>query len=68
MFPLNLPFRGDSNEYTKYNFLNNKKKFTINCPKSAVMGFFSKRLKNECETAVVNGPSEFEQLKFYCIL
>ena len=31
------------------------------------MGFFSKGLKNEFETAVVNEPSVFEPLKFYCI-
>ena len=31
------------------------------------MGFFSKGLKNEFETAVVNEPSAFELLKFYCI-
>ena len=48
-------------------FFNMKKKNTINCPKSAVMGFFSKGLKNEFETAVVNEPSLFEPLKFYCI-
>ena len=28
--------------------------------------FFSKGLKNEFETAVVNEPSVFEPLKFYC--
>ena len=31
------------------------------------MGFCSKGLKNEFETAVVNEPSVFEPLKFYCI-
>ena len=31
------------------------------------MGFFSKGLKNEFETAVVNEPLVFEPLKFYCI-
>ena len=31
------------------------------------MGFFSMGLKNEFETAVVNEPSVFEPLKFYCI-
>ena len=31
------------------------------------MGFFSKGLKNEFETARVNEPSGFEPLKFYCI-
>ena len=30
-------------------------------------GDFSKELKNESETAVVNEPSVFEPLKFYCI-
>ena len=30
-------------------------------------GLFSKGLKNEFETAVVNEPSVFEPLKFYCI-
>ena len=30
------------------------------------MGFFSKGLKNEFEIAVVNEPSVFESLKFYC--
>ena len=38
----------------------------INYPKSAAMGFFSKGLKNEFETAVVNKPSVFEPLTFYC--
>ena len=30
------------------------------------MGFFSKGLKNEFETVVVDQPSVFEPLKFYC--
>ena len=30
-------------------------------------GIFSKGPKNEFETAVVNEPSVFEPLKFYCI-
>ena len=37
-----------------------------NYPKSTPMGFFSKGLKNEFETAVVNEPSVFEPLKLYC--
>ena len=32
------------------------------------MGFFSKRLKDVFEIAVVNEPPEFEPLKFYCTL
>ena len=31
------------------------------------MGFFFKGLKNDFEPAVVNEPSVFEPLKFYCI-
>ena len=33
---------------------------------SAAMGYFTYGLKNEFETAVVNQPSVFEPLKFYC--
>ena len=43
-----------------------KKKNIQNYLKSAAMGFFQ-GLKNEFETAVVNEPSVFEPLKFYCI-
>ena len=43
------------------------KKNTLNYPKVAAMGFFSKGLKNEFETAMANEPSVFEPLKFYCI-
>ena len=43
------------------------KKNTINYPKSAATGFFSKGLKNEFETVVVNEPSVLEPLKFYCM-
>ena len=43
------------------------KKDTINYPKSAVVGFFSKGLKNEFEIAVINEPSVFEPFKFYCM-
>ena len=66
MFSLESPHRGDSNEYTQYTIFNMNKKITLNYPKSAAMGFFSKGLKNEFETAVVNEPSVFEPLKFYC--
>ena len=33
---------------------------------SCSYAIFSKGLKNEFGIAVVNGPSEFEPLKFYC--
>ena len=64
MFSLESPHRGDSNEYTQYTIFNMNKKNTINYPKSAATGFFSKGLKNEFEIAVVNEPSVFEPLKF----
>ena len=66
VFSLVCPHRGDSNKYTHYTIFNIKKKITINYPKSAAMGYCSMRLKNEFETAVVNEPSVFEPLKFYC--
>ena len=65
MFSLELPHRGDSNEYTQYTIFNIKKKITLNYPKYAVMSFFSFGLKNEFETAMVNEPSVFEPLKVY---
>ena len=68
MFSLESPHRGDSNEYTQYTIFNMSKKDTINYLKSAAMGFFSKGLKNEFETAIVNEPSVFEPLKFHCSL
>ena len=46
-------------------FFNMKKKNTLNYSSSAAMNF-SKGLKNEFELAVVNEPSVFEPLKFYC--
>ena len=68
VFSLESPHRGDSNEYTKYTIFNIKKKIALNYPKSAAMAFFlSKGLKNEFETALVDEPSVFEPLKFYCI-
>ena len=68
LFSLESPHRGVSNQYTQYTIFNIKKKVTLNYPKSAAMGFCSKELENEFETAVANEPSVFEPLKFYCIL
>ena len=66
MFSLESPQRGDSNEYTQntisqYKIENHPKLFQI-----CNYGICSKGLKNEFETAVVNEPSVFEPLKFYC--
>ena len=62
MFSLESPRRGDSNEYTQHTIFNINKEIH---PK--LCENFSKGLKNEFETAVVNEPSGFEPLKFYCI-
>ena len=61
VFSLGSPHRGDSDEYTQYTIFSIEKKITLNYPISADMVFFSKGLKNEFETAMVNEP-----LKFYC--
>ena len=68
VFLLESPHLGDYKfiEYTQYTIFNIKKKITHNYPKSAAMGFCSKGLKNEFQTAMVNEPSVFEGLKFYC--
>ena len=68
MFSLESPHRGDSKDYTSCTVFNIKKT-TENNPKLFKIcshGIFSKGLKNEFKTAVVNEPSVFEPLKFYC--
>ena len=70
MFSLELPYRGDSNEYAQHAIINIKKKITLYYPKYnkvCCYGVFTRGRKNEFETAVVNEPSVFELLKFYCI-
>ena len=70
MFSLESPHGGDSNEYKHHAIINIKKKITLNYPKYnhvCSYGAFSKGLKNEFETAVVNQPSVFEPLNFYCM-
>ena len=68
MFSLESPHGGDSNEYTQYTIFNIKKENQPKLPKIYSYGSFSQGLKNEFETAVVNEPSVFEPLEFYCIL
>ena len=65
VFSLESPHRDDSNVYIQYTIFNIKKKILISYPKSVAMRF-SKGFKNEFETAIVNEPSVFEPLKFYC--
>ena len=67
MFLLELHHRGNSDEFTQYTNFNIKKKITLNYPRSAAMGFFSKGLKKEFKIAVINEPSMFKPLKVYCI-
>ena len=62
MFSLESPHRGDSNEYTQNTIFNIEEKITL-----ILSWDFSKGLKNEFETAMVNELSVFETLKFYCI-
>ena len=66
MFSLESPHRGNSNSTHNRPFsIQIKMKITLNYPKSAAKDF-CKRLKKEYEIAVVNEPSVFQPLKFYC--
>ena len=64
---LESPPRGDSNEYKQHIIFNKKKEKSPLNILSLPLWDFSKGLKNELETAVVDEPSVFEPLKFYCI-
>ena len=66
VFSLQSPQRGDSNEYTLYT---NSQYIKENHPKLSQVCNYEicfKGHKNEFETSVVNEPSVFEPLKFYC--
>ena len=66
MFTLESPRQGDSKEYTKYTIFNIKEENHSKLFQIFSYGTFSKGLNYEFETAVVNEPSVFEPLKFYC--
>ena len=66
VFTLELPHRGDSNEFTQYTLFQYEKEKHPELFQICSYGIFSKGLKNEFERAVVNEPSVFEPLKFYC--
>ena len=66
VFTLESPHRGDSNEYTQYTIFQYEKEKHPKLSQICSYGNFSKGLKNEFERAVVNEPSVFEPLKFYC--
>ena len=66
MFSLESPHGGNSNEYTQYTiFIIIKKKKSPEVTLICSYGIFSKGLKNEFETAMVNKPSVSEPLKVY---
>ena len=67
MFSLESPHRSDSNENTHYTIFNFKKRKSPLIISNQQTGDFYKGLMNEFETAVVNEPSVFESLKFYCM-
>ena len=67
MFSLESPHRGNSNKYTQYTIFNTQKRKSSYVILNLQLWDFSKGLKNEFETAMVNEPSVFELLKFYCI-
>ena len=67
LYSLESPQRGDSNEYTQYTISQYEKENHPKLSQICNCGICSKGLKKEFETAVVNKPSVFEPLKFYCI-
>ena len=67
VFSLESP-RGDSDVSTKHMVFIRQKKIPLIYPKYAAIRLFSKGLKNEFDTAVVNEPSVFEPLKFYRVI
>ena len=67
VFSLESPHRGDSNEYTQHTNISREEKIILNIIIFAAIWILSKGLKNKFETVVVNKPSVFEPLKFFCI-
>ena len=67
VFSLESPHRGDSNKYTQYTISQYKKENHPKLSQICNCGICFKGPKNEFEPAVVNEPSVFEPLKFYCI-
>ena len=67
IFSLESPHRGDSNEYMQYIIFNKQKENRPKLSQICSYGIFSYGLKHEFETAMINKPSVFEPLTFYCI-
>ena len=68
MFTLESPQQGNSNEYTQYTISRYEKENHPKLFQISSYGLCSNGPENEFETAVVNEPSVFEPLKFYCII
>ena len=68
MFSLESPHQGDSNEYTQHAISNIKKIITLNYPKyNNVINVCSYGIFFQgTQERVVDEPSVFEPLKFYC--
>ena len=66
VFSLESPHGGDSNANINLPFSILKKTITRTIP-NLQPGDYFRGLKNEYETAVINEPSVFDPLKFYCI-
>ena len=66
VFSLESPHRGDSNEYTQHTIFNIKKEKIPLIILGLPLWDFFKGLKNEFETSLVDEPSVFEPLKFFC--
>ena len=67
VFSLESPHRGNSNEYTQYTIYNMEKVKHPKLSQICSCGILCQVTQEEFETAVVNEPSVFEPLKFYCI-
>ena len=63
---LESPRQGDSVEYTQHTIFNIKKERSPLIILKLPLWDFSKGLKNEFKTAMVEEQSVFEPLKFYC--
>ena len=68
VFSSESPQQGDSNEYMQYTISQYENENYPKLSQICIYVICSKGPKNEFETAVVNEPSVFEPLKFYCIL
>ena len=67
MLSLESLHRGNSNEYTQHTIFQYIKENQLKSSQLNRYWIFPKELKDELETAVVNEPSVFEPLLFYCM-